>query len=331
MSRLDLLCDDKAENSIMQTITIAVSAILIAAGLVTAPGLINNARDNNAREDLANIATAQGYQLSENGKYATDVVELDASKIKLTLSADSKPRIFASAKSYSSFAKSSSGAVFWRSSETADTYRVASPWPAVSPVQYPSDLPWPASADEATAQHAKNMLTNSGFEQGVGKMNTGEFGHSSLGHNTSWGVGDSSSAKIVGDGSDRDTYLYYIGAGQSEGVTLGMEGGKTYTVSGTIHLEGQQDPSEEWNRARGITVFYLSDATGPNYVEVRSTQAPNAAGDYRLSTTFTLPNDTTEVFIRWYDGSRGTNGNASWDNLMLNEGGTALYSKGPAA
>lgn len=65
---------DQAENSIMQTITIAVSAILIAAGLVTAPGLINNARDNNARTDLANIAFSQEFYLGSSGEY----FELDA-------------------------------------------------------------------------------------------------------------------------------------------------------------------------------------------------------------------------------------------------------------
>lgn len=64
-----ILLDDHAENSIMQTITIAVSAILIAAGLVTAPGLINNARDNNARTDLANVAYAQEVYFGEVGVY----------------------------------------------------------------------------------------------------------------------------------------------------------------------------------------------------------------------------------------------------------------------
>lgn len=55
----------------MQTITIAVSAILIAAGLVTAPGLINNARDNNARTDLDNIAFSQEFALGSSGEYFT--------------------------------------------------------------------------------------------------------------------------------------------------------------------------------------------------------------------------------------------------------------------
>jgi hypothetical protein len=69
MSLTQLLHSDRAENSIMQTISIAVSAILIAAGLVTAPGLINNARDNNAKTDLANIAYAEEFVLSVGNHY----------------------------------------------------------------------------------------------------------------------------------------------------------------------------------------------------------------------------------------------------------------------
>ena len=65
-----LALDDTAENSIMQTISIAVSAILIAAGLITAPSLINNARDTNARQDLANVAYSQDYALANTGSYA---------------------------------------------------------------------------------------------------------------------------------------------------------------------------------------------------------------------------------------------------------------------
>ena len=60
---------DEAENSIMQTISIAVSAILIAAGLITAPSLINNARDVNAKTDLANLSYAQEAALADTGHY----------------------------------------------------------------------------------------------------------------------------------------------------------------------------------------------------------------------------------------------------------------------
>lgn len=76
-----LLHSDRAENSIMQTISIAISAILIAAGLVTAPGLINNARDNNAKTDLANIAYGQEFKLSTDGKYAPYINDIDEARL----------------------------------------------------------------------------------------------------------------------------------------------------------------------------------------------------------------------------------------------------------
>src|SRR5690606_27731337 len=55
-----------------------VSAILIAAGLITAPGLINNARDNNARGDLANIAYAQEVLMADSATYSAKVNKSDA-------------------------------------------------------------------------------------------------------------------------------------------------------------------------------------------------------------------------------------------------------------
>ena len=72
----NFLNEDSAENSIMQTISIAVSAILIAAGLITAPSLINNARDVNAKGDLANLAYAEEFHLADQGVYSGDLTAL---------------------------------------------------------------------------------------------------------------------------------------------------------------------------------------------------------------------------------------------------------------
>lgn len=119
------LAADTAENSIMQTITIAVSAILIAAGLVTAPGLINNARDNNARTDLANIAFSQEFNLANTGTYAADLdalqlsaeaaIDAGTSGPRLTLSGGVDVEIFnADADGYTVIAISQSGKVFHR-------------------------------------------------------------------------------------------------------------------------------------------------------------------------------------------------------------------------
>jgi type II secretory pathway pseudopilin PulG len=126
--------DDRAENSIMQTITIAVSAILIAAGLVTAPGLINNARDTNARDDLANVALAQEFSLSDSGKYSTKVMpgvkgdgsldELEGGP-KYTLSGGgivTATTCGTSPDAYVMTTMSKSGKQFWRVSEDSNTY-----------------------------------------------------------------------------------------------------------------------------------------------------------------------------------------------------------------
>jgi hypothetical protein len=147
---------DRAENSIMQTITIAVSAILIAAGLVTAPGLINNARDNNARTDLANLAYAQemyaaGYDgeinfLSGNtpetlaamlpgataepltwasgeGRYALTIEELLDAGLAVSLSGGVEHAMTVSpdGRQYLMAAQSESGNVFYRSSGSGVT------------------------------------------------------------------------------------------------------------------------------------------------------------------------------------------------------------------
>jgi hypothetical protein len=58
---------DRAENSIMQTITVAVSAILIAAGTLTAPGLINGQKENNLRTELGDMAFAQTAWVAAKG------------------------------------------------------------------------------------------------------------------------------------------------------------------------------------------------------------------------------------------------------------------------
>ena len=129
------LRSDAAENSIMQTITIAVSAILIAAGLVTAPGLINNARDNNATTDLANIAFAEEFNLANSGTYAASLVDLKANTEAVIADGGSGPKITVSGgtwtaidldgdDAYSLVSVSQSGNVFLRNSTSGNTTNI---------------------------------------------------------------------------------------------------------------------------------------------------------------------------------------------------------------
>jgi hypothetical protein len=151
---------DEAENSIMQTITIAISAILIAAGVVTAPGLINSSRDGSAKADLANISYAQEYRFANSGSYAGDITAFTTGHIKLTLSGDTTPRMISNTDhtSYVVFDKSASGKVYWRGSAVAKTFLAPDPWTDTPPAEYPPALDWPSSADNAIS--GDNMITS---------------------------------------------------------------------------------------------------------------------------------------------------------------------------
>lgn len=118
---------DAAENSIMQTITIAVSAILIAAGLVTAPGLINDARDNNAKTDLANIAFSEEAAQADVGDYFIYDNHPDSTNtaiptelVGFTPSATVRTLVLVEGDAFVALSKSSSGKVFFRSSLSAE-------------------------------------------------------------------------------------------------------------------------------------------------------------------------------------------------------------------
>lgn len=103
--------------------------------------------------------------------------------------------------------------------------------------------------------------------------------------------------------------------GDAGGIRLGLEAGKTYTVRGTIYLDGVLGGSIN-ARARRIVVF-TKNGTDP-YVETSSAQAPNAAGETDLSVTFTMPANPTEAFIRIYHGHSA--GTLYWYRLRLSEG-----------
>jgi hypothetical protein len=156
--------DDRAENSIMQTITIAVSAILIASGLVTAPGLINNARDNNAKTNLANLAYAQEYEVSDKGVYASSIATLNSGEgVRLTVDNPSRVGMLLSDPGkkgcYAAFAESASGRMFFRSCESSDAYEIPANWTATAPAGFPSSVTWPATKDRVLGNVSPNLAS----------------------------------------------------------------------------------------------------------------------------------------------------------------------------
>jgi len=105
--------------------------------------------------------------------------------------------------------------------------------------------------------------------------------------------------------------------GDEGAVRLGIQLGRTYTVKGKIRLAAPQTGTLHPN-ARRIAV-YVKPGSDP-YVETVSEQAPNEAGETELSVTFTVPQGTTEAFVRFYNGASDGNGDVWWDDVLFVEG-----------
>lgn len=127
--------NDRAENSIMQTIGIAVSAILVATGLVSMPGIVNGGRDNAARQDLRSVVTAETFAFSSSGAYlplsASDPSLASTAGVKLSQSAYRAGAgiavvVAADGLSYTAYARSDSGALFTATSAATDPIAAAS-------------------------------------------------------------------------------------------------------------------------------------------------------------------------------------------------------------
>lgn len=108
----------------MQVISIAVSAILIVAGLVAAPGLINSARDTNAKGDIVNLAKGMEVYHANVGGYPNDVKQLIDGKdvgIKTVISDGATAQIVPNTRNVDSWClsvRSRSGTWFSRISES---------------------------------------------------------------------------------------------------------------------------------------------------------------------------------------------------------------------
>lgn len=159
-----LILPDRAENSIMQTISIAVSAILIGAGMSIAPGIINDARDTSAKQDIAILSLAQASQFVSTDSY-TNSLSVLRSATNPQLSAPSVDvRLISGNNCFASFVKSGSGNIFYGISGSRIAAEVPTPWTTVAPFGYPPDCYWPVSATNALGPTVTNYADNPGVE-----------------------------------------------------------------------------------------------------------------------------------------------------------------------
>lgn len=130
---------------------------------------------------------------------------------------------------------------------------------------------------------------------------------------TRWAKSGAKSLRIIAGPS-----FYSAPGGDIGALRNGMEGGKTYTVLGTMRLTATQTGALD-NNVRRIVAYYRVGSSG-GYVEFKSAQAPNVAGEHEVRLTFTLPAGTTESFFRIFGNSVAGDGDVWWDNVAVVEG-----------
>jgi len=150
---------------------------------------------------------------------------------------------------------------------------------------------------------------------------------SSVTRDTSWAAEGSASFLVAAtSSSSNDSYMNIGGGDQFGGLRAGLQAGKTYTISGTVRLSAPLTGGSIRAQALKIVAY---QKTGGSISGTESAQAPNVAGQTRLSVTMTIPSGATEAWIRFYNGAMSGGGNVWWDGLMITEGTTTYkYADG---
>lgn len=209
----------------------------------------------------------------------------------------------------------------------------------------------------ATTCNPTNLITNPNFESNLGTIPTGTAGANTWDANSAtpaiqtppMGQFKSNSLKITPTGTSGDSFAS-IG-GDNGAIRLGMQPGKTYTVSATVHIPTKLDKAVYVPQRRaGIVihtytagsgyVFYTATPNG-NYQYYQAIEQLNSPvtilpGTYNLKTTFTIPETTTYAFLRLYNGGIASsdtelNSPVYWDNVALYEGTRAPYYDGQSS
>lgn len=130
-----------------------------------------------------------------------------------------------------------------------------------------------------------------------------------------WSKSGAKSLRIMPKSTSSDTCV--SPGGDVGAMRLGMVAGQTYTAMATLRLAAPQVGATAYF-ARSITLLYRIGAG--SYEAIRSTPAPNVAGEHEVRLTFTVPVGSTEAFIRLYNGASEGNGDVWWDDFLLVEG-----------
>ncbi len=278
-------------------IVIVVIAVLAAITIVAYNGISNRAKAS-AAQSAASQATKKvmAYAVENSDTYPADL-----SSVGVSSSGDT------------SYQYSVNNTVSPR------TYCITA---TTSSVSYFESSTTPNPTAGACAGHGVNgvpAITNLAINPSI-ETNITSYGAnvSTATRDTAWAQDGTASIRITpSSGASSDSFINL--GGDLGAFRLGMTGGKTYTLSGTVRLSAAQTGTLS-GAARRLTAWYTT--AGGSHVQASSTQATNAAGSTRLSVSMTIPSDAIAAWVRLYNGAMLSGGEVWWDAIMLTEGST---------
>ncbi|RSM51625.1 hypothetical protein DMB66_41265, partial [Actinoplanes sp. ATCC 53533] len=117
-------------------------------------------------------------------------------------------------------------------------------------------------------------------------------------------------------GTSNDTYVAV--GGDTGALRLGMQPGRTYRMTGWIHVPAATTLAPS-NADRGLRVVGWYK-TGTTYTPVPSAMAAYTDAWQELSVDMTVPVGATEALFRLYNGNAATSGKkVYWDNISMTE------------
>ncbi|MCX4683556.1 hypothetical protein OG401_04400 [Kitasatospora purpeofusca] len=166
-----------------------------------------------------------------------------------------------------------------------------------------ADRGWQAQGERLTVNQRQIGVDTTGF------VTSGATAERSTvrGHDNS-----TDSLRLVSSGTDS-----YAAIGADHAMATGMKGGRTYRLTGWIHVPSATGLNPDYGD-RGLRLVGFT-RTGGTYAMVTSAKAGYTDGWQQLTVDVTVPKDATEAFFRLYNGMAAGGKEVFFDDLSLKE------------
>ncbi|MFD4908921.1 ricin-type beta-trefoil lectin domain protein [Kitasatospora purpeofusca] len=166
-----------------------------------------------------------------------------------------------------------------------------------------ADRGWQAQGERLTVNQRQIGVDTTGF------VTSGATAERSTvrGHDNS-----TDSLRLVSSGTDS-----YAAIGADHAMATGMKGGRTYRLTGWIHVPSATGLNPDYGD-RGLRLVGFT-RTGGTYAMVTSAKAGYTDGWQQLTVDMTVPKDATEAFFRLYNGMAAGGKEVFFDDLSLKE------------